>query len=129
MSTAIQLSEPISVVVTTSPLEEESIPSKSLFSFSYFVRIENFSDDTIQLIERHWIIESAERRVGEIIGTGVVGLQPILEPGQHFEYSSSVTIRDPIGGMRGTYIFNRLGGGLLGVEIPRFSLVYLDVCN
>lgn len=129
VSTAIQLSDPISVSVNAFPVEEESDPSRNLFAFKYDVRIENFSSDTVQLLERHWIIESAENRVGEVIGSGVVGLQPFLEPGQHFEYSSSVTIRDPVGGMRGTYIFNRLGSGLMGVEIPRFSLVYLSVCN
>lgn len=115
--------------VETSLIEAESQPHKGIFVFAYGVRIENSSEEIVQLLERHWIIESAGEQIGEVFGPGVVGVQPILEPGQHFEYTSSTVIRDPVGSMRGSYIFSRRGGGYFSVQIPRFALIYPNLCN
>jgi ApaG protein len=117
------------VTVQTAPIEEETHPHAGVYAFAYTIRIENLSDQTVQLLERHWMIESADEKIGDVVGPGVVGLQPILEPGQHFEYTSSTVINDPVGAMKGTYIFSRKEGGFFTVQIPRFSLVYSAMCN
>jgi ApaG protein len=129
VSTVTQTTQSIVVSVNPAPLEEESSPEQGVFAFAYTVRIENCSEQVVQLLERHWLIESAGEQVGEVVGPGVVGVQPILEPGQHFEYTSSTVIKDPVGSMRGTYIFSRKGGGYFTAQIPRFSLVYPQLCH
>jgi ApaG protein len=129
VSAVTQTTQSISVSVQTISLEDETRPSEGVFAFAYTIRIENLSEQTVQLLERHWIIESADQKIGDVVGPGVVGVQPILEPGQHFEYTSSTIIKDPIGAMKGTYIFSRKEGGFFTVQIPRFSLVYSSLCN
>lgn len=114
----------ITVLVEPSPLEGESKPEEGVFAFAYAISILNDSDDTIQLMERHWLIESADKQVGEVTGTGVVGVQPVIEPGAGFEYTSSVVIQDPVGAMKGSYVFRRSNGGFFVVQVPRFKLVY-----
>lgn len=113
----------------TAPIEEESKPHEGVFVFAYTIRIENLSEQIVQLLERHWVIESADEKIGDVTGSGVVGVQPVLEPGKHFEYTSSTVINDPVGSMKGTYIFSRKEGGFFTVQIPRFSLVYPAFCN
>jgi ApaG protein len=120
------------IVVTVVPvaLEDESRPHDGVFAFAYTVTISNNSSDAVQLLERHWLIESADQQIGEVTGAGVVGLQPTLQPGESFEYSSSTVIKDPIGAMKGTYIFKRSsGGGFFTVQIPRFRLIYPSLYN
>jgi len=129
VSTVTQTTQSIVVSVETVPIEEESRPDDGVFAFAYTVRIENCSEKAVQLLERHWLIESAGEQIGEVVGPGVVGVQPILEPGQHFEYTSSTVIKDPVGAMRGSYIFSRKGGGYFTAQIPRFSLVYQQLCH
>jgi ApaG protein len=124
-----QTTQSIVVAVETSLLENECKPADSHFVFAYTIRIENCSECTVQLLERHWIIESAGVRTGEVIGPGVVGVQPIIEAGQHFEYTSSTVIKEPVGAMEGTYIFSRKSGGFFTVRIPRFSLIYTRLFN
>jgi ApaG protein len=119
----------VTVSVEPFPIPEESRPDEGVYVFAYQVRIENQSDDTIQLMERHWLIESADEQTGEVSGAGVVGLQPILSPGEHFEYTSSTVIKDPVGSMRGSYIFKRKSGGFFTAQIPRFRLVYPSALN
>jgi len=129
MAAATQTTQSIVVSVNPTPIDEQTRPEEGVFAFAYTVRIENRSDQTVQLMERHWLIESAGEQIGEVVGPGVVGLQPILEPGQHFEYTSSTVIKDPVGSMRGSYIFNRKGGGFFTAQIPRFSLISQQFCN
>lgn len=129
MSTFTETTSSITVCVEPTPILEESKPTESVFAFAYHIQIENHSDSTVQLLERHWIIESADTQIGEVTGPGVVGVQPILEPGQAFEYSSSAVIRDPVGSMRGNYIFSRKSGGFFVVQIPRFRLVFPSFFN
>ena len=124
MSTFTETTASITVTVEPSPLCDESNPHEGAFVFAYRVVIENHSSDTVQLLERHWIIESAGEKSGEVSGPGVVGLQPVLKPGERFEYSSSTVIRDPIGSMAGSYIFRKGDGDFFTARIPRFHLVY-----
>ena len=129
MSTFTETTAKITVSVEPAPIPEESDPSAGSYVFAYTIHIENNSDDSIQLLERHWLIESAGEQIGEVTGPGVVGVQPVLEPGQSFEYTSSAKINDPIGAMRGSYVFRRKSGGMFTVQIPRFKLMYPDLFN
>ena len=130
MSIFTETTQHITVSVSPAPIEEECHPGLSIFAFAYTIRIENQSSETVQLMERHWLIESADRPSDEVTGSGVVGVQPILRPGERFEYTSSTVINDPIGSMRGTYLFRRVTeGGFFQVQIPRFRLLYAGCLN
>lgn len=129
MSTFTETTASITVSVNPAPILDECRPAEGVFAFAYTVTIENNSGDTVQLMERHWVIESADEQTGEVTGPGVVGLQPTLQPGERFEYTSSAVIKDPIGAMQGSYIFKRREGGFFNVQIPRFRLVYPDLFN
>lgn len=129
MSTFTETTASITVTVEPAPIFEETRPDEGVFVFAYTVAIENHSSETVQLIERHWIIESAGEQTGEVNGAGVVGVQPVLRPGERFEYTSSTVIRDPIGSMRGSYIFQRREGDFFTVQIPRFKLLYPALFN
>ena len=129
MSTFTETTASITVTVEPAPIVEETRPDEGVFVFAYTVAIENHSSDTVQLLERHWISESAGEQTGEVNGTGVVGVQPILRPGERFEYMSSTVIQDPVGSMRGSYIFQRREGDHFTVQIPRFKLLYPVLFN
>ena len=129
MSTFTETTASITVSVQPTPILEESRPSEGIFVFAYTVTIENNSGGSVQLMERHWVIESADEQTGEVTGPGVVGLQPTLKPGERFEYTSSTVIKDPIGSMRGSYIFRRAEGGFFNAQIPRFKLIYPSLFN
>jgi ApaG protein len=124
MGTFAEYRSLIQVSAVPSPLMQESREEEALFAFAYTIRIQNNSGDTVQLLERHWIIESAGEQIGEVTGAGVVGVQPVLQPGEEFEYTSSVVIKDPVGSMEGSYIFKNVSGGAFVVSIPRFILIY-----
>ena len=83
---------------------EESSPEQGLYLWSYTVEIENHGDETVTLIARRWTITDAFNRVNEVEGSGVVGEQPLLSPGQTFEYTSGVPLNTPSGIMAGTYL-------------------------
>ena len=114
----------IKILVRPVHVIENSDPESDVFSFAYTVRIYNQSNDTVQLIERHWLILSNGVRVAEVVGPGVVGVQPVLAPGQQHEYSSSAVIQDPIGSMEGSYTFRTAEGKFFDAKIPRFDLLY-----
>ncbi len=82
---------------------EHSDPDEDKFLFAYTVTIRNTGDVTAQLISRHWIITDAHNKIEEVQGLGVVGEQPVLKPGEAFEYTSGCPIATPVGSMRGTY--------------------------
>lgn len=124
MGTFTEYTSLIQVSAVPSPLVQESRETDALFAFAYTITIQNNSSETVQLLERHWVIESAGEQIGEVTGPGVVGVQPVLNPGEEFEYSSSVVIKDPVGSMQGSYIFKNSTGGAFVVSIPRFTLIY-----
>ena len=101
---------------------ENSRPQTSEWVFQYTVRITNQSSDTVQLISRHWIITDAVEHTQEVKGPGVVGHQPVLEPGESFKYSSWCPLETPVGMMRGTYQMVGAGGDRFDVEIAPFGL-------
>ena len=113
-----------SIRVTVKPyfLEEQSSPGDGHYVWAYHVRIENAGSETVQLRNRHWQITDATGRMQEVRGPGVVGEQPVLRPGEHFEYTSGTPLATPSGIMVGSYEMERPDGGLFQVRIPAFSL-------
>jgi len=89
--------------VSVRPLPEQSQPEAGVHAFAYTVTIRNTGDVAGQLIGRQWIIEDANGKVEEVRGLGVVGQQPVLKPGQEFEYTSGTRLDTPSGTMQGTY--------------------------
>ena len=89
--------------VSVRPLPEQSQPEAGVHAFAYTVTIRNTGDVAGQLIGRQWIIEDANGKVEEVRGLGVVGQQPVLKPGQEFEYASGTRLDTPSGTMQGTY--------------------------
>jgi len=114
--------EGVHVSVLPEPIEEETSSSEGVYTFAYTITIENRTDKTVQLLERHWIIKSAEIQIGEVTGPGVVGEKPTLKPGERFQYTSGAVIHDPVGSMEGSYKFKDGEGIFFEVKIPRFEL-------
>ncbi len=101
---------------------ERSRPEDELWFFAYTVVLENHGSETVQLISRHWIITDAEGRVQEVRGPGVVGEQPVLEPGKRFEYTSACPLPTAFGTMHGSYQMITLKGEAFDATIAPFSL-------
>src|SRR3712207_6301837 len=93
----------ITVSTRAAFVPEQSDAEGSRYVFAYTIRIENTGTLAAQLVSRHWIITDADNKVQEVKGEGVVGEQPLLQPGQSFEYTSGAAIATPVGTMRGTY--------------------------
>lgn len=112
------------ITVTVQPiyLEDQSAPDQSQFVWAYHVRIENKGQDAVQLRNRYWRITDALGRVQEVRGAGVVGEQPLLKPGQAFEYTSGTPLPTPSGIMTGSYEMEGSNGEKFNVAIPAFSL-------
>ena len=103
-------------------LEEQSVPDEDHFVWAYRVNIENKGEETVQLLARHWRITDKLGRLQEVKGPGVVGEQPILKPGESFEYTSGCPLGTPSGIMVGSYDMTTTGGERFRVDIPAFSL-------
>lgn len=112
----------ISVTVETSYLEKQSDPDEQYFVWAYRITIANHSNQTVQLLSRHWKISDGQGRVQEVRGEGVIGEQPILEPGANYTYSSGTPLQTPSGFMHGSYQMQSDDGERFDVEIPAFSL-------
>ncbi len=114
----------VKVSVRTEYQQEYSSPLQAHFVFTYRIRIENSSDNTIQLLRRHWTIFDSNGTVREVEGEGVVGLQPVLEPGEVHEYVSGCNLRSSMGKMAGTYLIERIiDGRRFRVTIPEFTMI------
>ena len=103
-------------------LPEQSAPAQGLYSFAYTITINNTGDVPAQLISRHWIITNELGEIEEIKGLGVIGQQPLLKPGESFEYTSGCRLRTPSGTMQGSYFCVAEDGERFEVEIPLFVL-------
>lgn len=115
-------SNKIKVEVHPQYVKEQSDPTRGIYYFSYRVTITNMGEDSVQLLRRHWIIVDGSGHVEEVEGSGVVGLQPVILPGQVFEYSSFCPLPTPTGTMKGSYFMSMENGSELQVEIPLFVL-------
>ena len=103
-------------------LPEQSDEQAERYVFAYTIRITNEGAASAQLISRHWIITDAANQVQEVRGLGVIGEQPVLRPGESFEYSSGSSLPTPVGTMRGTYQMVAEDGTQFDAEIPSFTL-------
>jgi ApaG protein len=112
----------IAVSVEPSYLESRSSPDSSQYFWAYRVIIANQSQETVQLLSRHWMITNARGELTEVKGPGVVGEQPVLEPGERFEYTSGAPLNTPSGMMGGAYQMETASGERFDIEIPTFSL-------
>ena len=103
-------------------LDDQSSPDDDHYVWAYHVRIENGGRDTVQLLTRHWQITDSMGRLQEVRGAGVIGEQPVLGPGESFEYTSGTPLPTPSGIMAGSYGMRTTAGDSFDVEIPAFSL-------
>jgi ApaG protein len=123
------LTDGIRVSVRSAFRPERSDPEKSRWLFAYTVRIANEGGVPAQLVARHWIITDAHGAKEEVVGDGVVGQQPRLEPGQHFEYTSFCVLQTPHGSMRGSYRMLRDDGATFEARIAPFPLLVPGTVN
>ena len=112
----------IAVRVRTRYLVDQSAPDDGRYVFAYTITLENTGNIAAQLISRHWIITDADGDVQEVRGLGVVGHQPLLEPGQTFEYTSGCSLTTPVGTMRGSYQMTAEDGVQFDAPIEEFVL-------
>jgi ApaG protein len=112
----------IAVSVEPTYLEANSSPGQSQYVWAYRVTIENQGQETVQLLTRHWMITNARGELNEVKGPGVVGEQPVLRPGESFEYTSGAPLNTPWGMMGGSYQMESESGERFDIEIPTFSL-------
>ena len=110
--------KPYDLTVSVAPrfVPEQSDPAEQQYVFAYTVRITNTGEHPAQVISRHWIITDGNQRVQEVRGLGVVGQQPLLAPGETFEYTSGCPLKTPVGTMRGTY--HCVGENGIPFEVP-----------
>jgi len=112
----------IEVTVEPNFVPEQSSADRSRYFWSYTIVITNSGEETVQLKTRHWIITDGAGRSQEVRGEGVVGEQPVLEPGERFEYTSGVPLQTPSGFMTGSYQMVTEDGEPFEIDIPAFSL-------
>lgn len=114
-----------SILIQVKPtyIAAQSQPEQRRFVFSYTITITNQGDEQAQLISRHWRITDADNRLQEVRGLGVVGEQPVLEPGQSYTYTSGVILETETGIMEGSYQMRSLSGAEFDATIPAFALV------
>lgn len=124
-----QVTRGIRVTVKSRYLPDRSTPARKEYVFAYTVRIVNEGDASAQLRSRHWIITDGEGKVQEVRGDGVVGSQPLLRPGQEFEYTSGCALPTPHGTMEGTYRMVTEDGDEFDAVIAPFSLAKPHALN
>ncbi|MQR02653.1 Co2+/Mg2+ efflux protein ApaG [Glaciimonas soli] len=110
------------VDVKTQYMEEQSEPAQEFYVFAYHITIKNTGQVAAQLISRHWVITDAANHVEEVRGLGVLGLQPLLQPGEVYEYTSGTQLATPQGSMFGEYFCVAEDGEQFEVKIPEFVL-------
>ena len=113
----------VRVEVESQYMPGHSQPFQNQWAFSYTVRITNEGHDTVKLLSRHWIVTDADDHTEEFKGPGVVGEQPVLGPGESFEYTSWCPLKTSSGVMRGTYQMMSDDGETFDVEIAPFALI------
>jgi ApaG protein len=112
----------VSIATETQYIADQSDEAKERFVFAYTVTIRNSGTVPVQLISRHWIITDSRCQVQEVRGLGVVGAQPLLKPGEHFEYTSGTALATPVGTMSGSYQMVAEDGTQFDAPIPEFTL-------
>ena len=123
MTPSVAVTHGIRVSVESQYVADQSSPRARRYVFAYTVRIQNEGTEPARLRSRHWIITDGDGRVEEVRGPGVVGQQPFLRPGEHFEYTSGCVLQTPRGQMRGTYQMFRDDGSSFDATIAPFELL------
>jgi ApaG protein len=117
-------SEGVQISVETFYQDEYSHPVNNEFMFAYRITIENLNHFTVKLLRRHWFIFDSNSQNREVEGEGVVGIQPVLEPGKQFQYVSGCNLRTEMGRMQGTYLMeNQDNKSTFIVKIPPFQMI------
>ena len=119
---AISKTYQISVTALPQYVADQSDPESERYVFAYTITVENVGTVAAQLISRHWIITDGNSNAQEVRGLGVVGEQPLLRPGEKYEYTSGCELDTPVGIMRGTYQMMAEDGTAFEAEIPAFTL-------
>jgi ApaG protein len=119
----------IRIEVETRYVEGESDPKINRYVFAYTITIANLGDSPAQLLSRHWHITNANGEVAQVVGPGVVGKQPRIEPGSAFRYTSAAILETPVGSMHGEYEFQRDDGEKFLAPIAAFSLSMPNVVH
>jgi len=112
----------IQIAVNVRYLADQSDEADNRHVFAYTITLTNGGEHAVQLLSRHWIITDANNHVQEVKGKGVVGEQPLIKPGQSFEYTSGTVLATQVGTMSGTYQMQVVDGGEFAVAIPQFVL-------
>ena len=112
----------IQVSVQVRYLADQSDEADNRHVFAYTITLTNEGEHAVQLLSRHWIINDANNHVQEVKGKGVVGEQPVIKPGQSFEYTSGTVLATQVGTMSGSYQMQVVDGGEFNVPIPQFVL-------
>ena len=120
--TFVEVSHDVSVEVKPIYLKDESSPIVHKHVFAYFITIKNMGSHTVKLLERHWQIEDSGAENYEVDGEGVIGMKPVIEPGEEHEYNSFCVLKSYRGSMRGYYTMERDDGKRINVRIPKFLL-------
>ena len=119
-----RITDGVKISVETIYQPEYSNPANEHFMFAYRINIENMTEYRVQLLNRHWMIFDSNGSKREVEGEGVVGLQPVIEPGNHHEYVSGCNLKTDMGSMKGSYEMMRIvDGRKFKVNIPEFLLI------
>jgi len=120
----------VRILVRPRFIPEQSDPDNSQWLFAYHITIRNTGEQTVQLISRHWVITNGEGKVEEVRGPGVVGYQPVLKPGEEFEYTSGCPLSTPVGTMHGEFNMVVPGSGeKFDAKIEPFRLAVPKALN
>jgi ApaG protein len=111
------------VHVAVTFLPEQSEPDRGRWFWAYHIRIENQGDQPVQLLTRHWVITDGRGAQHRVDGDGVVGEQPVVQPGKSYDYVSGCPLNTPSGSMKGSYRMIDIGGDMFDVAIPHFALI------
>lgn len=112
----------IQVAVQVRYLADQSDEADNRHVFAYTITVTNEGEHAVQLLSRHWVITDSNSHVQEVKGKGVVGEQPVIQPGQNFEYTSGTVLATQVGTMSGSYLMQVVDGGEFSVAIPQFVL-------
>ena len=112
----------IQVAVQVRYLADQSDDADNRHVFAYTITLTNEGEHAVQLLSRHWVITDSNSHVQEVKGKGVVGEQPVIQPGQNFEYTSGTVLATQVGTMSGSYLMQVVDGGEFSVAIPQFVL-------
>ncbi len=120
----------IRIIVKPRYVAEQSDPATQQYLFAYHITIRNEGDETVQLLSRHWVITGGDGKVEEVRGPGVVGYQPVLQPGEEFQYTSGCPLNTPVGTMHGEFnMVVQVSGEAFDAKISPFRLAVPGVLN